>query len=182
MRGSTAMARLSAPGGRVASAGGIRRRVGRHQGHDDHIVEPAARVTWIRLGPPGTILACAKPAPDPATYPVFGHDGRGTVAACTNPAALRAGTGDLKPYLLSGTVGISVTTPYVQLPRALRARCAHRNGMTYLAMSSRSESGDPRNVEAAVTNVGFWGLHLIESNLTQGNLIELVQRQSRSAS
>ena len=124
----------------------------------------------------------AKPAPDPATYPVFGHDGRGTVAACTNPAALRGGTGGLKPYLLSGTVGISVTTPYVQLPRALRARCAHRNGMTYLAMSSRSEPGDPRNVEAAVTNVGFWGLHLMESNLTQGNLIELVRRQSGSAS
>jgi len=124
----------------------------------------------------------ANPAPDPAAYPVFGHDGTRTVAACTNPAALRGGTGDLKPYLLSGTVGVAVTTPYVQLPHALRARCAHGNGMTYLAISPTSAPGDQRRVEGAVTNVGFWGLHLMESNLTQGNLIGLVRRQIASVS
>jgi Protein of unknown function (DUF3089) len=124
----------------------------------------------------------ANPAPDPATYPVFGHDGRRTVAACTNPAALRGGTGELKPYLLSGTIGVPVTTPYVQVPHALRARCAHGNGMTYLAMSPTSAPGDQRDVEGAVTNIGFWGLHLMESNLTQGNLIGLVRRQIASVS
>jgi len=124
----------------------------------------------------------ANPAPDPLTYPVFGHDGHRTVAACTNPAALRGGAGALKSYLLSGTTGVTVTTPYVQLPHALQARCAHGNGMTYLAMSPTSAPGDQRDVEGAVTNIGFWGLHLMESNLTQGNLIRLVRRQIASVS
>jgi hypothetical protein len=124
----------------------------------------------------------AKPAPDPVTYPVFGHDGHRTVAACANPAALRGGAGALEPYLLSGTTGATVTTPYVQLPDALQARCAHGNGMTYLAMSPTSAPGDQRDVEGAVTNIGFWGLHLTESNLTQGNLIRLVRRQIASVS
>jgi hypothetical protein len=90
--------------------------------------------------------------------------------------------GALKPYLLSRTTGVTVTTPYVQLPHALQARCAHGNGMTYLAMSPTSAPGDQRDVEGAVTNIGFWGLHLMESNLTQGNLIRLVRRQIASVS
>jgi hypothetical protein len=54
--------------------------------------------------------------------------------------------------------------------------------MTYLAMSPTSAPGDQRAVEGAVTNIGFWGLHLTESNLTQGNLIRLVRRQIASVS
>lgn len=99
-----------------------------------------------------------------------------------NPAALRGGAGDLTPYLLSGVTGDTVTTPYVQLPHAVHAFCARGNGMTYLAMSSTTAPGDPRNVDGAVTNAGFWGLHLMESNLTQGDLIELVRSQSASSS
>jgi hypothetical protein len=54
--------------------------------------------------------------------------------------------------------------------------------MTYLAMSPTSAPGDQRGVEGAVTNVGFWGLHLMESNLTLGNLIGPVRRQIASVS
>lgn len=122
----------------------------------------------------------ANPPPDPAVHTVFGHDRPGTVAACTNPAALRGGTGELKPFLVSGVAGVTVSTPYIQVPNAMRAVCASRNGMTYLAMSSTTAAGDPRNVDGALTNAGFWGLHLSELNLTQGNLIELVRRQSAS--
>jgi hypothetical protein len=49
-------------------------------------------------------------------------------------------------------------------------------------MSPTSAPGDQRHVEEAVTNIGFWGLHLMESNLTQGNLIELVRREIASVS
>ena len=66
------------------------------------------------------------PTPAPATYSVFGHDRPGTVATCTNPAALRGGAGDLTPYLLSGVTGDTVTTPYVQLPHAVRAATPRR--------------------------------------------------------
>jgi len=124
----------------------------------------------------------ANPPPDPAAYPVFGHDEPGTVAACTNPAELGGGAGELKPYLLSGVTGVTVTTPYIQLPDAVRGVCASGNGMTYLAMAPTTAPGDPRKVEEALTNTGFWGLHLMESNLTQGNLIELIRTQSASQS
>jgi hypothetical protein len=123
------------------------------------------------------------PPPDPAIHNVFGHDGPDTVAACTNPAALGGGAGELTPYLPSAlpsvtVAGVTVTTPYVQVPHAISAVCTSGGGMTYLAMSPSTEPGDPRNVEQAVTNSGFWGLHLMETNLTQGNLIDLVRRQS----
>ncbi len=110
----------------------------------------------------------ADPPPDPVMHNVFGHDAPGTVAACTNPAALGGGAGALKPYLPFGVTGVTVTTPYIQVPDALRAVCASGNGMTYLAISPTTAAGDPRNVEAAVTNSGFWGLHLTESTSRRG--------------
>jgi hypothetical protein len=54
--------------------------------------------------------------------------------------------------------------------------------MTYLAMSPTSATGDQLDVKGAVTNLGFWGLHLMESNLTLGNLIGPVRRQIASVS
>ena len=120
----------------------------------------------------------ADPPPDPAVHITFGHDGQATVAACTNPAALGGGEGVLDPYVTGGVAGVTATTPYLRTPDAMRAECASANGITYLALSSATGPGDVRSVEEALTNVGFWGLHLTESNLTQGNLIEIVRTQT----
>jgi hypothetical protein len=54
--------------------------------------------------------------------------------------------------------------------------------MTYLAMSPTSAPGDQHDIGEAVTNIGVWGLHLMESNITQGNLIGLARRQIASVS
>jgi hypothetical protein len=108
----------------------------------------------------------------------YANDGQGTVAACTNPAALGGGEGVLDPYVTGGVAGVTATTPYLRTPDAMRAECASANGITYLGLSSATGPGDVRSVEEALTNVGFWGLHLTESNLTQGNLIEIVCTQT----
>jgi hypothetical protein len=59
-------------------------------------------------------------------------------------------------------------------------RCG--DGSTGCGPARQPPALDQRDVEAAVTNIGFWGLHLTESNRTQGNLIRLVRRQIASVS
>ena len=120
-------------------------------------------------------------------------------AACVNPANLGGGEGPLKSYLPSGSEAIvanfsvspnawaegkTVTTPFVTVPGLLSAHCATSGPFTYLAVHVHGDQGGPRvkDITGDVIIFGHvqpeWGLHLIDANLTIGNLIDVVRAQS----
>jgi hypothetical protein len=119
--------------------------------------------------------------------------------ACTNPAALGGGRGALDPYLSNSTaiasssrapgpwaVGVTVATPFVQVPGLLSSQCVERGGASYLAITTESDPSDPRtdeivgDVVADGRVLADWGLHLIDVNAAMGNLVDLVAAQSRA--
>ncbi|MCI0487563.1 MAG: DUF3089 domain-containing protein [Blastocatellia bacterium] len=126
--------------------------------------------------------------------------GNGMVAACTNPAALGGGSGELRAYLSSGGRGIgssaeprpwvtpaqSINTPFVSVPGLLTAECVSSEKGSYLAVTVHGDPADPRTddiVGDVVVNgqvLADWGLHLIDVNLAIGNLIEVVGQQSKA--
>jgi hypothetical protein len=122
------------------------------------------------------------------------------VAACTNPAALAGGSGELKAYLardgrtIVGTAAAApwvvpdrpIDTPWVSVPGLLTAQCASNEHATYLEITVHGDPSDPRidditgDLGAGPQRLLDWGLHLIDVNLGMGNLVEIVRAQSRA--
>ena len=123
------------------------------------------------------------------------------VAACTNPAALAGGSGELHAYLdASGKTITSnapakpwvtpeqkIDTPWVSVPGLLTARCAsNENASGYLEVTVHGDPNDPR-VDDITGDIGVgpnvlanWGLHLVDVNLAMGNLIEIVGQETKT--
>jgi hypothetical protein len=142
----------------------------------------------------------------PADYPpapggLFGAaSGDNMVAACTNPASLGGGDGALHAYLSAHVrewmnvaqpgawlkAGKPVTTPFVSLPGMLTSECATSNGLNYLAVTVVRSEADARtgDIHGEVVVSGQvrreWGLHILDMNLAQGNLIEIFRQQSKA--
>jgi Protein of unknown function (DUF3089) len=122
-------------------------------------------------------------------------------AACTNPAALAGGSGELRAYLdksgrtiTSNTPGKPwvmpeqpIETPWVSVPGLLTAKCAsNENASGYLEVTVHGDPADPR-VDDIVGDIGVapnvlanWGLHLIDVNLVMGNLLDIVSEQTKA--
>src|SRR5206468_9326838 len=80
------------------------------------------------------------------------------VAACTNPAALGGGSGELHAYLAAGGRTIAGTTaakpwvvpekpidtPFVSVPGLLTAKCATNENATFLEVTVHGDPSDPR--------------------------------------
>ena len=138
-------------------------------------------------------------APPPANSR-FGKAPEGQVAACTSPAALAGGAGELHAYLsakpsLSGsslppgpwvTPARPINTTFVSVPGLLKAECATRDNASYLAVTVQGNPADPRtdDIVGDIVTAGQvqadWGLHVIDVSLTIGNLLEIVKQQSTS--
>ncbi|PYR60767.1 MAG: hypothetical protein DMF91_11445 [Acidobacteria bacterium] len=123
------------------------------------------------------------------------------VAACTNPAALGGGSGELHAYLdktgrtITSTIPPKpwvtpeqpIDTPWVSVPGLLTAKCAsNENASGYLEVTVHGDPADPR-VDDIVGDVGRggnvaanWGLHLIDVNLVMGNLLDIVGQQAKA--
>jgi len=127
--------------------------------------------------------------------------GEGMAAACVNPAALGGGSGALHSYLSSGgrsIVGSSaeprawvtpskpIDTPFVSVPGLLTAQCVEKGAFSYLEVTVHGNPADPRaddivgDVMANGQVNASWGLHLIDVNLSMGNLLDLVEAQSKA--
>jgi hypothetical protein len=122
-------------------------------------------------------------------------------AACTNPAALAGGGGELHAYL--DRTGRTITsnapakpwvtpeqpieTPFVSVPGLLTAKCASNDNATeYLEITVHGDPNDPR-VDDITGDIGVgtnvlanWGLHLIDVNVTMGNLLDIVSQQTKA--
>lgn len=124
----------------------------------------------------------------------------GMTAACTNPAALGGGSGELHAYLAAGgrtIVGTTppkpwvtpeqpVTTPWVSVPGMLTAQCASNENATYLEVTVHADPSGRRvddirgDLGAGNQVLANWGLHLIDVNLAMGNLLDIVGSQSKA--
>lgn len=120
------------------------------------------------------------------------------VSACTNPAALGGGRGELHSYLGAAgrgngasaeprpwvTPAQQISTPFVSVPGLLTAECVLNDKGSYLAVTVHGDPADARtddivgDVVVAGQVQADWGLHLIDVNLAMGNLVEIVGRQS----
>jgi hypothetical protein len=125
----------------------------------------------------------------------------GMVAACSNPAALAGGSGQLHSYLsasgrtITGTTPVkpwvtpeqAVATPWVSTPGLLTARCAaNENASGYLEITVNGNPADPR-VDDIIGDIGSaarpsanWGLHLVDMNITMGNLLDIVGQEAKA--
>jgi hypothetical protein len=135
--------------------------------------------------------------PDDKSFFIVGNNG--TVTACVNPAALGGGAGALKAYLPTGKVGLSqeapvqwvtppkpIDTQFVSVPGLLSGECVSTPKGSYLAVTIHADPKDPRadDIIGDVVIDGKvqpdWGLHLIDMNLTAGNLVDVVDAQSKA--
>jgi Protein of unknown function (DUF3089) len=139
--------------------------------------------------------------PPPANSRFGRAPGENMQAACTNPAALAGGKGELHAYL--GTRGRSVasagaepkpwTTPeqqidtaFVSVPGLLTAECVANELGSYLSVKVHADPADARTDDipgdVVVNNQveRSWGLHLIDANIAMGNLVDIVGQQARA--
>ncbi len=139
-------------------------------------------------------------APPPANT-LFGRLPGGTMeVACTNPAALAGGSGELHGYLGAGrlagssaqepkpwvTPEQSIKTPFVSVPGLLTGTCVSNENGSYLAVKIHGDPKDPRtddivgDIVVAGQVQANWGLHLIDVNIAMGNLVNIVGQQSKA--
>jgi hypothetical protein len=123
------------------------------------------------------------------------------VAACTNPASLSGGSGQLHAYLnaagrtiTGGPTAVrpwvaperAVDTPYVSVPGLLSAQCKTNEHATYLEVTVQANPADPRvddisgDLAIGQQVQANWGLHLIDAHLAMGNLLDIVGQQARA--
>jgi hypothetical protein len=138
-------------------------------------------------------------APPPANSR-FGKAPEGMQAVCANPAALGGGSGILDAYLSPGRISGGadavpgpfewtqpakpIDTPFVKVPGLLSAACVDDEHGSYLAVTIHPTPGGARanDISGDVVVNGQvlqdWGLHLIDANLTMGNLVAIVGDES----
>ena len=146
-----------------------------------------------------TYVSFRSNTPPPANSRFGKVAGQDQIAGCTNPAALKGGSGELHAYLSTRGSGPSaapvgpwikdapaIDTPFVSVPGMLTAECVSNEKGSYLAVTVRGNPADPRTDE--ITGDVFrdgkllpeWGLHLIDVNLGIGNLIDVVRDQAKA--
>ncbi|HLW55118.1 MAG TPA: DUF3089 domain-containing protein [Candidatus Angelobacter sp.] len=140
--------------------------------------------------------------PPPANSRFGKVPGENMQSACTNPAALGGGSGELHSYLGSGGSGIlanselapgpwvkpeqPINTPFVSVPGMLTAECVVNEHGSYLAVTVHGDPASPRATDIVgdvVVNkqvLPDWGLHLIDVNLTIGNLLDIVDKETKA--
>jgi hypothetical protein len=126
-------------------------------------------------------------SPPPANTKFGKVPGENMVSACVNPAAIGGGPGELHSYLnASGWKSdVAVTTPFVSAPGLISGECVNDGTASYLAITVNANSADPRPDDITgdvITNGQVqkdWGFHLIDVNLSMGNLIDIVAEQGK---
>lgn len=111
---------------------------------------------------------------------------------CTNPAALRGGARPVtpvspaEPFAPGTTIGaatqavgappaVQARTAFIAFPRSYTAECSDAGDANVLLVTPRGGAPTPKAVPSA-----SWGLHLLDANIAQGNLVTLVGHQERA--
>jgi hypothetical protein len=121
----------------------------------------------------------------------------GMASACVNPASLSGGPGPLDSYFPTRPASIApgaqpspewlkgktIETAFVTLPGLLTAQCVSTPEFNYLSIHVNADPASPRTSELIGDVVvggqiqKNWGLHLIDANLTMGNLVDIVRHE-----
>jgi hypothetical protein len=133
--------------------------------------------------PPGSLFG----RPDPGASAV--SPGVALQVLCVNPASPSGGVAPLTPYFPSTriTKGLGseasgapgVTTPWVSEPGLYSGQCEYHDGASWLQVSAPTHAGDTRPVVAQTIGPD-WGLHLVDVNISLGNLVALVGTEARA--
>ena len=120
----------------------------------------------------------------------------GMTVACNNPARLRRGPTPLDSYWYAGPSATSTAkpiawssagappTPFLRTEGLVSAACVNRGPVGYLAVTVNADPADQRTdaIPGDVSIAGVvqpgWGLHLVDMNIAQGDLIALVEAQA----
>jgi hypothetical protein len=113
------------------------------------------------------------------------------VVLCTNPARLGGGTARLdgieptKEYAPGTLINLGIkllglplppaSTPFIEDRAAFSGRCANDGGAHVLKITALPGTPIPTASPDAT-----WGLHLIDANVAQGDLVKLVESQARA--
>jgi hypothetical protein len=79
-----------------------------------------------------------------------------------------------------------VDTPFVSVPGLLTAECASNENASFLKITVNADPSDaraddiPGDLGMAGKPQANWGLHLVDVNLTMGNLLDIVARQGKA--
>jgi hypothetical protein len=152
-----------------------------------------------RVGQTGCVITYmtfrASAPPPPASF--LGRAARpGMTAGCTNPAALGGGRGTLDSYWFAsspvapGAAPVAWSsqgeppTPFLRTEDLVTAECRHDGQAGYLAVTENADPKDARTDRipgdvyiAGKLNPG-WGLHLVDVQVAQGDLIRLIEAQA----
>lgn len=126
-------------------------------------------------------LASDPPGPEAA----FGRGERpGSAVACVNPAALLGHSALDAELLATPRVASVVGTTLIENPGLISGACTTVGERTFLAISVGTEGAGAAAMGRALADLDArrpsWGLHAIDPNLTLGDLVEIVGRQSAS--
>jgi hypothetical protein len=136
----------------------------------------------------GSYRSTVPPSVNPPARFGRANTAQGTVASCTNPAALPGGKAMLDTYQSTADVawakGKTITTPFVRLPGLAQGECVTRGEYTYLEITAINpgEDGPRRNVITG--DVGAqdptWGLHNGDMSVAMGDLVRLAGSQGQA--
>lgn len=143
-----------------------------------------------------TYVSFRASAPPPVGA-LFGRAaGPGRTVACTNPAALgSSASAPLDSYWYtqsSSSLPMNIAwssqgpppTPFVRTEGLVSAACVNDGALGYLAVTVNADPADartdrvPGDVMIGTTLVPGWGIHLVDMNIAQGDLIRVVEAQS----
>jgi hypothetical protein len=151
----------------------------------------------------GCVIAYSSFDQQPPSNSLFGRPGAGVSGLspgapltkaglqvlCVNPAAPSGGVAPLTPYFPAAqtTLGLGseasvapvVSTPWVTEPGLYTGQCEYNEGASWLQVSAPIHPGDTRPI-VKQTIGPTWGLHLVDVNITLGNLVTLVGDESRA--
>jgi hypothetical protein len=123
----------------------------------------------------------------------------GMEAACVNPANLAGGPGAAKSYFGAAIVvvrsdqppfpwvkGKTISTPFVSVPGLITLTCTRTGPFNYLAVHVNADPGSPRasdipgDLVVGGVTLKDWGLHLIDTDLVMGNLVDLLGEETKA--
>jgi hypothetical protein len=137
-------------------------------------------------------------SPPPPSSRFGKSDVADATAACVNPGVLAGDKGVLRPYFTNRASsgagnattdwakGKTIDTLFVSTPGLVSADCVNKDGFSYLAVTVHGDPADARTdtIAGDVVVMGMvqkdWGLHLIDSNLGMGDLVDIAGQQAKA--
>ncbi len=138
----------------------------------------------------GCVIAYSSFSQEPPSNAIFGRTmNSNNQVLCTNPAALGGGSATLDPYMPTHVTGIFAginipnsdpTLPWINYPDSFTGQCMYQNGSSWLQISPLNGSVFAAAFLKTISAIlgPTWGLHLIDVNITLGDMTNDVALES----